>query len=158
MRMDYKPASLHASLAIMLCVLRFEASRCPRAKSARPVPVCLLHQVFDLGFVAQPRNPMILWWTTTNLADLVCPPRQSHSWLGIHGRPGLVLALRLNQGTVHDFVLLFLPPCGPLRIPSATGSLEPSLLVSPHLKGHRHRPFALVLHMYQRKSSRNLHL
>jgi hypothetical protein len=43
--------------------------------------------------------------------------------------PDLILALRLNQGTVHGFVLLFLPPCGPHLIPLATGPLEPSLLV-----------------------------
>jgi hypothetical protein len=33
--------------------------------------------------------------------------------------------------TVHDFVLLVSPPCGPHPVPLSTGSLEPSLLVSP---------------------------
>jgi hypothetical protein len=42
---------------------------------------------------------------------------------------GLTLVLRLNQETVHDFVPLFLPPCGPHLTPLATGSLKPSLLV-----------------------------
>jgi hypothetical protein len=60
---------------------------------------------------------------------------------------------------VHDFVLLFLPPCGPHSTPLATGSLKLSLLVSPLLGGPaRHRPFALALHLHQSKSSRNLHL
>jgi hypothetical protein len=60
---------------------------------------------------------------------------------------------------VDDFVLLFLPPCGPHLTPLATGSLEPSLLVSPLLGGHAMlRPFALALHLHQCKSSRNLHL
>jgi hypothetical protein len=60
---------------------------------------------------------------------------------------------------VRDFVLLFLPPCGPHLTPLATGSLKSSLLVSPLLRGpRRHRPFALALHLHQRKSSRNLHL
>jgi hypothetical protein len=35
----------------------------------------------------------------------------------------------LNQETIHDFFLLFLPPCGPHLTPLATWSLEPSLLV-----------------------------
>jgi hypothetical protein len=35
----------------------------------------------------------------------------------------------LNQETVHDFILLFMPPCGPHLTPLATGSLEQSLLV-----------------------------
>jgi hypothetical protein len=39
------------------------------------------------------------------------------------------LVLRLNQETVYDFILLFMPPCGPHLTPLATGSLERSLLV-----------------------------
>jgi hypothetical protein len=45
--------------------------------------------------------------------------------------PGSTLVLRLNQETVHDFILLFMPPCGPHLTPLATGSLEQSLLVFP---------------------------
>jgi hypothetical protein len=96
--------------------------------------------------------------TTTDPANLVRPPHQSYSWLGRHNRPNSVLALRLNQGTIHDFALLFLPPCGTHLIPSSIRSLEPRLLVSPHLEAHRHRPFALVLHLHQCKSSHNQHL
>jgi hypothetical protein len=50
-------------------------------------------------------------------------------------RPGSSLLLRLNQETVHDFVPLFLPPCGPHLTLLATGSLEPSLLVFSTLGG-----------------------
>jgi hypothetical protein len=39
------------------------------------------------------------------------------------------LVLRLNQETVHDFILLFMPPCGPQLTLLATGSLERNLLV-----------------------------
>jgi hypothetical protein len=39
------------------------------------------------------------------------------------------MVLRLYQETVHDFILLFMPPCGPHSTPLATGSLERSLLV-----------------------------
>jgi hypothetical protein len=60
---------------------------------------------------------------------------------------------------VHDFVLLFLPPCGPHSISLATGSLKPTLLVSPLLKGPaRHRPFVLAHLLHQPKPSHNLHL
>jgi hypothetical protein len=70
----------------------------------------------------------------------------------------LVVSRYLAPAPVHDFVLLFLPPCGPHLTPLVTGSLEPSLLVSPLLEGlARHRPFAPALHLHQRKSSRNLH-
>jgi hypothetical protein len=43
--------------------------------------------------------------------------------------PGTTLVLRRNQETVHDFVLLFMPPCGLHLTPLATGSLKRSLLV-----------------------------
>jgi hypothetical protein len=43
--------------------------------------------------------------------------------------PGSILVLRLNQEIVHDFILLFMPPCGPHLTPLATGSLERGLLV-----------------------------
>jgi hypothetical protein len=60
---------------------------------------------------------------------------------------------------VHDFVLLFLPPCVPHLTPLATGSLESGLLVSPLLGGpSMHRPFTHTLHLHQRKSSHNLQL
>jgi hypothetical protein len=42
---------------------------------------------------------------------------------------GSTLVLRLYQETVHNFILLFMPPCGPHLTPLATGSLERSLLV-----------------------------
>jgi hypothetical protein len=43
--------------------------------------------------------------------------------------PGSPLVLRLYQETVHNFILLFMPPCGPHLTPLATGSLERILLV-----------------------------
>jgi hypothetical protein len=71
----------------------------------------------------------------------------------------LVLSRYLAPAPVHDFVLLFLPPCSPHSTLLATGSLKLNLLVSPLLGGPaRHRPFALAIHLHQRKSSRNLHL
>jgi hypothetical protein len=43
--------------------------------------------------------------------------------------PGSTLVLRLNQEIVHNFILLFMPPCGPHLTPLATGYLERRLLV-----------------------------
>jgi hypothetical protein len=51
--------------------------------------------------------------------------------------PGLTLVLRLYKETVHDFISLFLPPCGLHLTSLATGSLEPGLqayLSSPYLE------------------------
>jgi hypothetical protein len=69
------------------------------------------------------------------------------------------LVLRLYQEIVHDFILLFMPPCGPHLTPLATGSLERSLLVFFTPGGLTGNDlFALVLHLHQHESSRNLHL
>jgi hypothetical protein len=43
--------------------------------------------------------------------------------------PGSTLVLWLNQETVHDFIFLFMPPCGSHLILLATRSLERSLLI-----------------------------
>jgi hypothetical protein len=64
-----------------------------------------------VGFVAQPRDPVVLWQTTANPVFKL-----------------QLLATTLHQIHVLDFILPFLPP-------PATGSLVPSLLVSQHLGG-----------------------
>jgi hypothetical protein len=58
-----------------------------------------------------------------------CSLRQSPLMTRLPRSPGSTLVFRLNQETVHDFILLFMPPCGPHLTPLATGSLERSLLV-----------------------------
>jgi hypothetical protein len=58
-----------------------------------------------------------------------CSLRQSPLMTWLPRSPGSTLVLRLNQETVHDFILLFMPPCSPHLTPLATGSLERSLLV-----------------------------
>jgi hypothetical protein len=68
------------------------------------------------------------------------------------------LVLRFNQETVHDFILPFLPPCSPHLTPLANGYLERSLCLLYTWRPHRQRPFALVLHLHQHQSRRNLHL
>jgi hypothetical protein len=49
--------------------------------------------------------------------------------------PDSTLVLRLNQETVHAFILLLLPPYGPHLTPLATGSLVRSLRVFSTLGG-----------------------
>jgi hypothetical protein len=89
-------------------------------------------------FCGEPPIPLMTW-----------PPR----------RPGSTLVLRLNQETVPDFVLLFLPPCGPhlISFDHWVHRAEPTCLSTPR-GPHRLRPLAPALHLHQRKSSRNLHL
>jgi hypothetical protein len=58
-----------------------------------------------------------------------CSLRQSPLMTWLPRSPGSTLVLWLNQETVHDFILLFMPPCGSRLTPLATGSLERSLLV-----------------------------
>jgi hypothetical protein len=53
-----------------------------------------------------------------------CSLRQSPLMIWLPCSPGSTLVLRLNQETVHDFILPFLPPCGSHLTPLATESLE----------------------------------
>jgi hypothetical protein len=41
-----------------------------------------------------------------------CSLRQTPLMTWLPRSPGSTLVLRLNQETVHDFILLFMPPCG----------------------------------------------
>ena len=107
---------------------------------------------FGLGFVAQPSNPVVLWpnhckprglgAASTPIPLMTWPPRSSRHSVGYVAKPiNPACKLQLLAATLHrlhvpDLVLLFLPACGPHLIPSATGSLERSLLVSPLLGGH----------------------
>jgi hypothetical protein len=112
-------------------VLPTQAMRSCRVSSASKLPDTprsRLHRVgpSDLVLRPKPRNcpPMILW------ANHQTP----------RARPGLPPSLltRLPPCTdsiVHDFVLLFTPPCDPHLVPLSTGSLEPRLLVSPSPRG-----------------------
>jgi hypothetical protein len=131
---DRTSLSFDASIAIPTHVLRFEASWCARIPSppAEPPVVVLWFNQVTRPFVVNHRKPRM----KTPVVSLYPAP-----------------------APVHNSVLLFLPQCGPYLTPLATGSLEPSVLVSPLLGGPaRHRPFALALHLHQRKSSCNLHL
>jgi hypothetical protein len=117
------------------CVVAYRSDR--RSSPVRPVRPTgqiglelLQHglRFFGLGFVDQPRNPVVFWWTTETPRTR-CSLRQS-PLITRHSRsPGSTLVLRLYQETVHDFILLFMLPCGPHLTPLATGSLKRSLLV-----------------------------
>jgi hypothetical protein len=97
----------------------------------RPDPVSA-RRASGLGFVVQPSNP----------AGFVVNRRKPRVQTPVVSRYPTPVP-------INDFVLLFLPPCGPHLTPLATGSLESSLLVSPLLGGPaRHRPFALTLHLH----------
>jgi hypothetical protein len=76
-------------------------------------------------------NRVTQWFSGEPLHTLRtrCSLRQSPLMTWLPRSPGSTLVLRLYQETVHDFILLFMPPCGPHLTPLATGSFERSLLV-----------------------------
>jgi hypothetical protein len=72
------------------------------------------------------------WWFSGEPLETPrtrCSLRQSSLMTRLPRSLGSTLILRLNQETVNDFILPFLPPCDPHLTPLDTGSLEPSLLV-----------------------------
>jgi hypothetical protein len=108
--------------------------RYPPVRPVRPTDqtglALLQHRLrfFGLGFVYQPMNQ---WFSgePLEIPRTRCSLCQSPLMTRLPRSPGSTLVLRLNQETVHDFILLFMPPCGPHLTPVATGSLERSLLV-----------------------------
>jgi hypothetical protein len=114
-RLRRTPRPPNAIHAIPPRVLRFEASRHARIPSPS-------RWAFGLGFEAQTKKP-------SSDGFVGKPPNPACS-----ARPPPSLLTRTPPCTnsiVHDFVLLVSPPCGPHLVPPSTGSLEPSLLVSP---------------------------
>jgi hypothetical protein len=114
-RLCRTPCPPDASHAIPPRVLRLEASRHARILS----PSCW---ALGLGFKAQTKNcpPMVLWANhQTPRARSGLPPNH------------LTRPPPCTGSLVHDFILLVSPPCGPHPVALSTGSLEPSLLVSP---------------------------
>jgi hypothetical protein len=114
-RLRRTPRPPNASHAITPRVLRFEASQHARI----PSPSCW---AFGLGFEAQTKKP-------SSNGFVGKPPNPACSARS-PAKP-LDSPPPCTGSIVHDFVLLVSPPCGPHLVPSSTGSLEPSLLVSP---------------------------
>jgi hypothetical protein len=123
------------------CLASTQALRFRRVSSTSKSPNCVVaHQsnrsdaatppssIFGLGFVDQPRNPVVSS-EPPETPRTRCSLRQSPLMTQLPRCPCSTLILRLNQETFHDFISLFLPPCGPHLTPLTTGSLEPSLLV-----------------------------
>jgi hypothetical protein len=148
---DHTLRSLDASHAILTHVLRFEVSglrhrtpvrlvlltgqtsthRSDRSDPpVRPVWSCC-STIFGSSVLALWINKGTQWFSGEPLETLRtrCSLRQSPLITRLPRSPGSTLGLRLNQENVHDFILLFMPPCGPHLTPLATGSLERTLLV-----------------------------
>jgi hypothetical protein len=148
---DRTLVSLDASHAIPMRVLRFEDSELCRRTTVRPLlltgqtgthrsdrldppvrPVwSCCSTVFGSSVLALWINQRTQWFSGKPLETprTRCSLRQSPLMTRLPRSPGSTLVLRLNQESVHDFILLFMPPCGPHLTPLATGSLEQSLLV-----------------------------
>jgi hypothetical protein len=96
----------------------------------RPVWSCYI-SVFSSSVLALWIDQGIQWFSgePSETPRTWCSLRQSPLMTRLPRSLGSTLVLRLNQETVHDFILLFMPPCGPHLTPLATGSLERSLLV-----------------------------
>jgi hypothetical protein len=103
----------------------------------RPVRCCCT-SVFGSSVLALWINQGTQWFSgePPETPQTRCSLRQSPLMTRLPRSPGSTLVLRLNQETIHDFILPFLPPCDLHLTPLATGSLERSLLVFSTPKGH----------------------
>jgi hypothetical protein len=143
--------SLDASLTIPTRVLLFEVAGLRRHTPVRPVLLTgqtgthrsdqsdpLVCPVWSCDISVFGSSVLALWinqgtqWFSGEPSETPrtrCSLRQLPLMTRLPRSPDSTLVLRLNQETVHDFILLFMPPCGPHLTPLFTGSLEPSLLV-----------------------------
>jgi hypothetical protein len=92
---------------------------------------CCRTSIFGSSVLALWINQRTQWFSGEPLETprTRCSLRQSPLMTQLQRSPSSTLVFRLNQETIHDFILPFLPPCSPHLTPLATGSLEPSLLV-----------------------------
>jgi hypothetical protein len=127
---DRNLLSLDTSLAIPTRVLRFEVSGLRRRTPVKPVWSCCTF-VFGSSVLALWINQGTQWFSGEPLETprTRCSLRQSPLVTRLPRSPGSTLVLSLNQETVHDFILLFMPQCGPHLTPLVTRSLERSILV-----------------------------
>jgi hypothetical protein len=142
--------SLDASLAIPTRVVRFEVSGLRRRTPVRPViligqtgthrsdrsgppirPVRCCCFVFGSSVLAFCINQGTQWFSgePPETPQTRCSLCQSPLMTRLPRNPGSTLVLRLNQETIHDFILPFLPPCGLHLTPLATRFLERSLFI-----------------------------
>jgi hypothetical protein len=148
--------SLDASHAIPTRVLRFEDSGLRRRTPVRPVlltgqtgphwsdrsdppvrPVwCCCTSVFGSPVLALWINEGTQWFSgePPETPRTRCSLRQSPLMTRLPRSPGSTLDLRLNQKTVHDSILLFMPPCGRTRPHLPPGPSNEAYLSSPHLE------------------------
>jgi hypothetical protein len=145
--------SLDASHAIPTHVLRFEDSGLRRRTPVRPVlltgktgphrldpPVRLVWSccstVFGSLVLALWINQGTQWFSgePPKTPRTRCSLRQSPLMTRLPRSPGSTLVMRLNQETVHDLILLFMPPCGPQLTRWPPGPSNEAYLSSPHLE------------------------
>jgi hypothetical protein len=140
------------------CVITHRSDRC--SSPFRPVRSCCT-SVFGTSALALWINQGTQWFFGEPPETLrtQCSLRQSTLMTWLPRSPGSTLVLRLNQETVHDFILPFFA--------TMRSALDPASHQVPRTKPtcllhswrlHRQQPFALVLHLHQHHSSRNLHL
>jgi hypothetical protein len=129
--------SLDASHAIPTRVLLFKDFGLRRRTPVRLAWSCC-STVFGSSVLALWINHGTQWFSCEPVETprTRCSLSQSSLMTRLPRSPGSTLVLRLNQETVHDFILLFMPPCSPHLTPLATGSLERSLLVFSTPGGH----------------------
>jgi hypothetical protein len=142
----FKLSPSDGCLATATCLALTQALRSRRVSSASKIPDCVVahrsdpsvrpvwhycSSVYGSLVLALWINQGTQWFSgePPETPRTRCSLRQSPLKTWLPRSPGSNFVLRLNQETVHDFILLFMPPCGPHLTPLATRSLEQSLHV-----------------------------
>jgi hypothetical protein len=139
---DRTSLSLDASLAIPMCVLRLQASEALQPRTSQTGSPNRSGRFWPHNHARSSALALwlsrVTWWFSSEPPQTLqtwCSLRQSSLMTRLPRNHGSTLVLWLNQETVLDFILPFLPPCVPHLTPLAARSLEPSLLVFSTLGG-----------------------
>jgi hypothetical protein len=139
---DRTSRSLDASLAIPTRVLRLEASGALRPQTGQTGSPNRSGRFRPDSHALSSASALWLSRVTRWFSGEPPKPREldvasanHHSWLGSHEVPARPWFCGSTKKPSTNFILLFLPPCGPHSTPLATGSLEGSLLVFSTLGG-----------------------
>jgi hypothetical protein len=127
--------SRHVSSALksLDCVVAHRSDWC--SSPVRPVRCCCT-SVFDSSILALWINQGTQWFSGEphETRRTRCSLHQLPLMTRLPRSPSSTLVLRLNQETVYDFILPFLPPCGPHLTALAIGPSNEAYLSSPHLE------------------------
>jgi hypothetical protein len=118
-----RPRRVSSASKISDCVVAHPSDRCSSLVRLVPTSQTVQTHHSDRSRAATTPFPVLALWINQGTQWFSCEPletprtrcslHQSPLMTRLPRSPSSTLVLRLDQETVHDFILLFIPPCAP---------------------------------------------